>query len=49
MPHPQKGENLSSFIGRFMTSGEAKSDFPKRKQRIAVAESMYRRRKKRKA
>jgi hypothetical protein len=46
MPHPQKGENLSSFMHRFMGSSEAKSDFPKRKQRIAVGLSMARRAKK---
>ena len=37
---------MHSFMGRFMGSGEAKSDFPKRKQRIAVGLSMFKRRKK---
>jgi len=46
MPAPHKGENLSHFMGRFMGSEEAKESFPKRKQRIAVAENMYRSRKK---
>lgn len=49
MPKPTSGENLSHFIKRFMTSDEAKSDFPKTKQRVAVAESMYRKRKKKRS
>lgn len=48
-PKPTSGENLSHFIGRFMKSGEAQSSFPNNKQRVAVAESMYRKRKKKKA
>lgn len=47
MPHPKKGESMSDYIGRFMGSKEAKGDFPKRKQRVAVAKSMFKRRKKR--
>ena len=46
MPRPSGGESLNHYMGRFMGSSEAKADFPKRKQRIAVAMSMYRRRKK---
>jgi len=46
VPRPESGESLSHYMGRFMGSGEAKKDFPKRKQRIAVAMSMFRRRKK---
>ena len=46
MPRPQASESLNNYLGRFMGSSEAKADFPKRKQRIAVAMSMYRRRKK---
>lgn len=46
MPHPKKGESMSSYIGRFMGSGEAQADFPKKKQRLAVAYSMFRKRKK---
>lgn len=49
MPSPQKGENLASFMKRFMGSSEAHESFPKTKQRAAVAESMYRRRKKKRA
>lgn len=46
MPRPTKGETMGSFMGRFMSSKEAESDFPKRKQRIAVGLSMFRQRKK---
>lgn len=43
MPYPQKGEAQSDYIARFMKSGEAESDFPDEKQRLAVAYSMYKR------
>lgn len=46
MPRPEKGESMHSYMARFMGSSEAKEDFPKRKQRIAVGLSMYKRRKK---
>lgn len=46
MPRPEAGEKLSTFMHRFMGSGEAKKSFPSAKQRIAVAESEYRARKK---
>lgn len=39
---------MSQYIGRFMGSSEAQADFPKKKQRLAVAYSMFKRRKKRK-
>lgn len=45
MPRPQPQENLSHFMGRFMGSAETKQDFPARKQRVAVALSLFRRRK----
>lgn len=48
MPRPEKGESLGSYMERFMSSAEAKGDFPKRKQRVAVGLSMFRQRKKRK-
>lgn len=48
MPRPERGESMSSYISRFMGSGEAKGDFPKKKQRLAVAYSMFKRKKKRK-
>lgn len=48
MPYPKPGESLKDYIHRFMGSKEAGSDFPDRKQRYAVAKSMYRKRKKRK-
>lgn len=47
MPQPVMGESLSSYVHRFMGSSEAKGDFPKRKQRLAVAYSMFKKRKKR--
>jgi hypothetical protein len=46
VPKPSRGENLSHYIGRFMGSGEAEKSFPKKKQRLAVAYSMFKRRKK---
>lgn len=47
-PKPQKGESLSEFMGRFMGSKEAERSFPKKKQRLAVAYSEFRARKKHK-
>ena len=44
MPRPNKGESEKHYIGRFMESGEAQKDFPKQKQRLAVAYSMFRHR-----
>lgn len=46
MPRPTSKETLHSFMSRFVGSVEAKQDFPKKKQRIAVALSMFKRRKK---
>jgi hypothetical protein len=46
MPKPTKGEPMGHFMKRFMGSSEAENDFPKRKQRIAVGLSMFKRRKK---
>lgn len=43
MPEPAKGERLGAFMQRFMRSAEADKDFPKRKQRVAVGLSMFRR------
>ena len=48
MPRPEGHEKLQHYIGRFMGSKEAEHDFPKQKQRAAVAYSMYRERKKKK-
>lgn len=48
MPYPKAGESLKDYIHRFMGNREAENDFPSRKQRYAVARSMYRKRKKRK-
>jgi hypothetical protein len=49
MPHPEKGESMSSYISRFMGSKEAKGDFPKKKQRLAVAYNLFKKRKKKRA
>jgi len=46
MPNPQKGENLSSFVSRYMGSKEARKDFPKRSQRAAVAYSEFKQKRK---
>lgn len=46
MPYPKPSESLSSYIGRFMGSSEAESSFPKKKQRLAVAYSLFKKRKK---
>jgi hypothetical protein len=46
MPNPKKGERRAAYISRFMDSEEAKADFPKPKQRAAVADSKWRNRKK---
>lgn len=45
MPTPRSGEKQKEFVARFVSSGEAKRDFPKRSQRLAVAFSIFRRRK----
>jgi outer membrane phospholipase A len=42
MPRPEKGESLADYMHRFMGSGEAKSDFKSRKQRVAVGLNMFR-------
>lgn len=44
MPYPQAGESKASYISRFVSSEEAKSDFPDEKQRLAVAYSLYEKR-----
>lgn len=44
MPTPRAGESKKDYISRFMESGEARSDFPDEKQRLAVAYSMYEKR-----
>jgi hypothetical protein len=42
MPYPKKGEKQSSYVSRFVSSGEARDSFPDKKQRLAVAYSIYR-------
>lgn len=44
MPSPKSGESKKDYISRFMKSGEAQSDFPDEKQRLAVAYSMFEKR-----
>ena len=41
MPTPRKGESKEDFIKRYMSSDEAKKDFPDEKQRYAVALSTW--------
>ncbi|MDE2098345.1 MAG: hypothetical protein KGL39_13915 [Patescibacteria group bacterium] len=48
MPQPVAGESLADYLHRFMGSAEAKGSFPKKKQRVAVAYSLFKKRKKRK-
>jgi calcineurin-like phosphoesterase family protein/shikimate kinase len=40
---PKKGEEKNDFISRFMSSKQAKIDFPENKQRVAVAFSQWER------
>lgn len=40
---------MGQFMHRFMGSKEAESSFPKRKQRIAVGLSLFRRKKRKKS
>lgn len=44
MPHPRKNESKEDFIARFMSSEEAKRDYPDHKQRYAVANIMWHKR-----
>ena len=39
MPAREKGEKLSDFVGRFITSKREEKKFPKKDQRLAVAYS----------
>jgi len=39
MPERKKGEKLSAFVRRYMSSPRARKDFPNAKQRAAVAYS----------
>jgi hypothetical protein len=41
MPTPKKGESKSEFVARYMGSSEAQRTFPNAKQRVAVANSVY--------
>lgn len=42
MPKPNPDESKEEYVSRFMSSEEAKKDYPDEKQRVAVAESMWR-------
>ena len=39
---PRKKEKRDSFVSRFMGNGRMKKEFPKNKQRVAVAYSQWR-------
>ena len=41
MPKPNKGESQEEYMKRFMSSDEAKKDYPDEKQRYAVGLSMW--------
>lgn len=42
-PERERGEKLGHFVGRFMSSKREQKEFPKQKQRLAVAYSEARR------
>ena len=42
MPKPKKGESQEQFVARFMSSEEAKKDYPDKDKRLAVAYSIWR-------
>ena len=44
MPNPRKGQTQQEYIAEFMSSPEARRDFPDEKQRAAVAYSKWRER-----
>lgn len=44
MPKPKSNESRNDFISRFMSSKEARKDYPDRQQRIAVAISIWNKR-----
>lgn len=46
MPYPRKGDRKAEYIERFMSSAEARRDYPSRSQRYAVANSLWNRRNK---
>lgn len=48
MPQPKAKETLADYVSRFVRSPEAEGDFPKKKQRLAVAYSMFKRKKEKK-
>lgn len=41
MPYPRKGQTKSDYVSEFVESSEAKSDFPDKGQRLAVAHSLW--------
>jgi len=41
MPNPKENESKEEFVKRFMSSEEAKKDYPDRKKRLAVAYSKW--------
>jgi len=49
MPVPNQGESKEDFVKRFMSSKEAKKDYPDEKQRLAVAYQFWKKHSKQKA
>lgn len=49
LPEPNKGETKDDFISRCMKNPTMKSEYPDEKQRLAVANSQWERRNKKKA
>ena len=45
MPTPRKGESEKKFVNRYVNSAEAKRTFPKVSQRVAVAHSVFKKKK----
>lgn len=46
LPTPRKNETEAKFIARFMENETVKKDYPTQKQRLAVAYSQFRAKKK---
>jgi hypothetical protein len=45
VPKPLKAEKLGKFVSRYVSSSEAERSFPKKRQRLAVAYSLYKQQK----
>ena len=42
MPRPHKGQSKEDFISEYVSSPEAMKQFPEDKQRVAIAENLWR-------